>query len=73
MDQITHKQLYEESLLNIYRDHHSQAKWTEKLNTAIVWEHVWTAVHNSLVENETKTIIWEQLHLNFYTQYKYNH
>ena len=29
-------------------------------------------MHNILSTNETKTIIWQQLHLNFYTQYSYN-
>ena len=38
----------------------------------ILWDEVWTTVHNFLLSNKTKTIIWEQLHLNFYTQYSYN-
>lgn len=72
LSQITQKELYEEALLNIYRDHKSQTKWGAKLNTAILWEEVWAAVHNFLLTNDTKTIIWQQLHLNFYTQYSYN-
>ena len=36
------------------------------------WKDVWTAVHNSLSINKTKNTIWQQLHLNFYTQYSYN-
>ena len=43
-----------------------------KLQTLIVWEEVWNTVHNFLLSNKTRTIIWEQLHLNFYTQYSYN-
>ena len=41
-------------------------------NTLIVWEEAWESLHNTLVSNETRTAIWEQLHLNFYTQYSYN-
>ena len=70
--QITQKQLYEEALNKIYRDHHSQHKWVCKFSNSIIWEDVWSAVHNFLPSNETKTAIWQQLHLNYYTQYSYN-
>ena len=33
---------------------------------------MWNTVHNILITNETKTVIWQQIHLNFYTQYSYN-
>ena len=72
MKQITQKLLYEETLFKISRDHHSQVKWVEKLNTPIEWELVWKTVHNFLSTNRTKTLIWQQIHLNFYTQYSYN-
>ena len=42
------------------------------MNTLILLEEVWDTLHNFLVSNETRTAIWEQLHLNFYTQYSYN-
>ena len=70
--QLTHKKLYEEALLHTVGDHHSQVKWVIKLNTSITWEDVWNTVHNILSTNQTKSIIWQQLHLNFYTQYSYN-
>ena len=70
--QVTQRQLYEEALMEIYGDHHSQYKWLTKLQTSIIWEDVWATVHNFLSSNETKTSVWKQLHLNFYTQYKYN-
>ena len=38
----------------------------------ILWDEVWASVHNLLLSNKTKTAIWEQLYLNFYTQYSYN-
>ena len=73
MSQITQKDLYEDAILFRSRDHTYQGKWVEKLSTVlIVWEEVWDSVHNLLSLNETRTAIWEQIHLNFYTQYSYN-
>ena len=65
---ITQKIFYEEALLRI----NSQVKLVNKLRSPIDWEEVWNGVHNLLSTNETKTIIWQQIHLNFYTQYSYN-
>ena len=70
--QLTQKNLYEETLLVIGRDHHSQVKWVVKLNTSVIWDDVWKTVHNMLSTNRTKNVIWQQIHLNFYTQYSYN-
>ena len=72
LSEITQKLLYEEILLKTERDHHSKAKWTRKLNVSIVWEDVWNAVHSKLSTNGSKSLIWQQIHLNFYTQYSYN-
>ena len=72
MSLITQKELYEDAILKITTDHTYQTKWVEKLETVIVWEVVWNSVHNFLLSNKTRTAIWEQLHLNFYTQYSYN-
>ena len=69
---VTEKVLYEEALMQIQRDHHSQGKWVLQLQSPIVWEEVWKNVHNVLSYNKAKNTIWEQIHLNFYTQYSYN-
>ena len=70
---VTQKLLYEEALMRISTDHHSQAKWVIRLGTVILWDDVWKALHgNYLVSNRIKTTIWQQLHLNFYTQFSYN-
>ena len=53
-------------------DHHSTIKWVEELKLPINWENVWKTVHSFLVSNHTRTEIWKQIHLNFYTQYYYN-
>ena len=69
---VTQKMLYEDALLSIQRDHHSQTKWLSKLINHIEWNKVWNSVHNILATNEIKNVIWQQIHLNFYTQYSYN-
>ena len=33
---------------------------------------VWQSVHNPLSTEDTKTLIWEQIHLNMYTTHSYN-
>ena len=35
-----------------------------------MWDDVWKTVHTNPIQ--TKTMIWQQIHLNFYTQYSYN-
>ena len=65
---VTQKLLYAEILKLKYKDHHSSAKWVIKLQTPVEWE----TVHNRLVTETTKSIIWEQLHLNMHTTYSYN-
>ena len=72
MAEITQKDLYEDAILKNSRDHKSQTKWVERLDIVILWEEVWDSIHNFLLSNTTKTAVWEQLHLNFYTQYSYN-
>ena len=69
---VTQKILYEQLLKLHYRDHHSFAKWIEKLQTPIEWEKVWKSVHNPLSTEETTSIVWEQIHLNMYTTHSYN-
>ena len=69
---VTHKELYKSNIYKIPGFHHSQIKWVETLNTPVVWEEVWKRVHNFLSTNEDISFIWEQIHLNFYTQYSYN-
>ena len=69
---LTQKRLYSELIKLNYRDHHSSAKWVEKLQTPVDWDKVWQTVHNRLTTKDTKSTIWEQIHLNTYTTYSYN-
>ena len=71
---ITHHDLYENSVSSLPGFHHSQLKWSELLGLGVPleWNDIWNTVHNPLSFNKTTSIIWQQLHLNFYTQYSYN-
>ena len=55
-----------------YRPSHYQPKWHTKLQRDVDWAKVWATVHNPLSLTKTRSLIWEQIHLNFYTTYKYN-
>ena len=39
---------------------------------AIDWDQVWKNLHNPIALEETKSIIWEQIHLNAYNTFSYN-
>ena len=70
--ELTHRIIYEELIFRISTLHGSQVKWIDRIANPIRWDDVWRAVHNTLATHQTKTTIWQQLHLNFYTTYKYN-
>ena len=69
---VSQRLLYAQLLKLNYRDHHSSAKWVEKLQTPIDWDKVWGSVHNPLTTEETTSFVWEQIHLNMYTTHSYN-
>ena len=58
---VTQKMVYEQLLKLHYRDHHSSAKWVEKLQTPVKWEKVWKLVHNPPSTEETASFVWEQI------------
>ena len=70
----TEKQLYNEAIYSIlYRDHHSTLKWQEFLAPVYLeWKEIWRNVHNPLASEDTKTAIWDYLHLNFNTTASFN-
>ena len=70
---VTCKDLYGELIRKNYSEHHSAQKWEEKfVDTEIDWSKVWTSVCNPVSTENTKSIIWEQIHLNDYCTYSYN-
>ena len=69
---LTEGLLYHEFLVSIYRAHHSSTRWSLYFPTPLDWAKVWANCHNLLATDTTKTVIWEQLHLNFFTQYCHN-
>ena len=72
-NEATHKFIYQALIRITYKEHHSKRKWEERLNnTTIEWNKVWNSLNNPITTEDTKTIIWEQIHLNNYTTYSYN-
>ena len=68
---VTEGVLYTELLYPQYRLHHSTTKWQE-LFGFLDWPKIWVSVHNPIANETTKSIIWEQIHLNFDTTYTVN-
>ena len=68
---VTQRLLYEQLLKHQYRDHHSTAKWVLQLGP-LDWDPIWRGIHSPLAMEDSKSIIWEQVHLNAYTTYTYN-
>ena len=69
---ISHKFIYDRLIKLTYKDHHHRKKWQDHFGCEVNWDNVWAAVHNPVSTEDTKTIIWEQIHLNNYTTYSYN-
>ncbi|MEC8831681.1 MAG: reverse transcriptase domain-containing protein, partial [Bacteroidota bacterium] len=68
----TERHLYHEFIYADYRLHHSTIKWTSYFPQLLEWPKIWHAIHNPISTEKTKTVIWEQLHLNFFTTYSIN-
>ena len=70
---VTCKDLYGELIRKNYIEHHSLQKWEDRFpDTDIDWDKVWTSVCNPVSTENTKSLIWEQIHLNDYCTYSYN-
>ena len=71
---ITHKIVYEDLISKTYRTHAYVDKWENWFGENLDWKNVWGTIHNNpqLCSNETITTIWQQVHLQFNTQYTRN-
>ena len=69
----THKMVYEELIQLQHKDHHSKLKWERRFpQIQIDWKKVWTSILNPIATEDTKTVVWQQIHLNEYTTHSYN-
>ena len=58
---------------NFYRLHVSEIKWGEYFSTEFLdFKEIWLALQNNIVNEKTRSCIWEQIHLNFFTTYWFN-
>ena len=69
---VPHKDVYSELIRLHYKEHHSKNKWENKFNIDITWKNVWNSLNNPISTENTRTVIWEQIHLNDYNTYSYN-
>ena len=70
---IFHKDLYEEFIRIGYVDHHSKRKWESRFPTPpLQWKNIWESLNSPIVSEDSKSIIWDQIHLNEYTTFSYN-
>ena len=69
---ITQKQIYLELIVEQSRDHAYMGKWRPSSFGWIDWDAIWQGVHEQFFTEATKSSIWEQIHLNYYTTYNYN-
>ena len=68
-----HGFVYQQLIMLTYKDHPHVNKWNACFpGRTIDWGGVWEAVNGPVSLECTKTIIWEQIHLNEYTTYSYN-
>ena len=64
--ELTEKIIYRELINTHYTSHFSETDWLHILpETAIVWQEIWRTCHNPMSTEQTKTQIWEQIHLAF--------
>ena len=74
MSTIEEKDLYISLIKQkFYRLHVSEIKWGEYFSTELlVFKEIWLALQNNIVTEKTRSCIWEQIHLNFFTTYWFN-
>ena len=71
--EASHKFIYNMLIARSYTVHHSINRWTERFpNHNIVWEEVWKSVNGPVSSADSKSAVWEQIHLNEYTTSSYN-
>ena len=69
----SHKFIYSTLIARSYTVHHSVNRWTMRFpNQNIAWEEVWKSVNSPVCSADSKSAVWEQIHLNEYTTSSYN-
>ena len=59
--------------ISLIKQNVSEIKWGEYFSTELlVFKDIWLALLNNIVTEKTRSCIWEQIHLNFFTTYWFN-
>ena len=69
---VTSKQLYTTLLRNSYHLHTSEAFWQQFFPEYLDFQEIWASVNSPLLMEDTRSYIWEEIHLNFYNTYWFN-
>ena len=76
MSLITEKELYVTQLkTNYYALHTSEIQWMDYFmakGVGITFNEVWRSLNSKILNENTRTLIWEQIHLNFFNTYWFN-
>ena len=69
----TCKDIYGELIGKTYKEHHLEEKWENKFsNYTLDWSKIWKSVNNPVASEDSRTVVWEQIHLYDYCTYSYN-
>ena len=69
----TCKDIYGELIGKNYKEHHLEEKWENKFpEYTLDWPKIWKSVNNSVASEDSRTVVWEQIHLYDYCTYSYN-
>ena len=74
MTKVTEKEIYITQIKQkFYMLHTSEVQWLEYFtNDNIDFKEVWIALNSNIINEDTRTIIWEQIHLNYFNTYWFN-
>ena len=73
MKKVKEKEIYTTLIKKTYKDTHiSETTWQEHFSNNLNYSHIWINLKNKFVLEGTRTYIWEQIHLNYYTTAWFN-
>ena len=73
ISQVTEKEIYTTLLRKThYKLHISEVKWIDYFDDIVHFPDIWISLNNKYVNEDTRTYVWEQIHLNFFNTYWFN-
>ena len=73
MCKITQKEIYTSIIKRDYNSKHiSEVEWLQYFQNDITYSLVWKSFKSNIIMEDTRTCIWELIHLNFFNTYWFN-